>query len=476
MIKAVIFDLDGVLVDAVDWHYQALNRALSLFGFHIPADEHNLIYNGLPSLAKLDVLSRRKGFPRSLHNFTNEMKQHYTREILQSQCHPEKNIIHLLDQLKKSGLRLALASNSIRNTVDIILDRMNIRDYFDVTLSNEEVAKPKPSPEMYFKAMNLLGLEPDQCLIIEDSAPGVQAAQQASPHLIVVNSPFEVTPELIRHAIEAKNRQIELTSQQPANSLFQETLEIVIPMAGMGSRFAQAGYHDPKPFIPIEGKPMIQWVIENLRPKVIQARFTFLCNEKHLQDYPVANLLNSLAPGCQIVRVPTTTQGAACTALLASDAVASQRPLLIANSDQWVEFSVDDFLYRAIHNKCDGSILTFSATDAKWSYARLNANGHVAEVAEKRAISEHATVGIYYYRHAKDFFDGAKSMIRENLRVNNEFYVCPVYNELIRQNKSILIHEIKAEEMHGLGTPEDLSEFFKFRNIKSTDCSQNVPS
>jgi HAD superfamily hydrolase (TIGR01509 family) len=179
MIKAILFDLDGVLVDAVDWHYIALNRALSLFGYEIKPNEHHSIYNGLPTAVKLDLLTQRNEFPKSLHSFVNQMKQIYTHQVIATSCTPDVKLTSLLRHLKDQGYLLAVASNSIRSTVEMMLKKKAIFDLFDVVLSNEDVVKPKPDPEIYQKCLKMLGVTRDECMIVEDSLPGIQAARLA---------------------------------------------------------------------------------------------------------------------------------------------------------------------------------------------------------------------------------------------------------------------------------------------------------
>jgi dTDP-glucose pyrophosphorylase len=237
-------------------------------------------------------------------------------------------------------------------------------------------------------------------------------------------------------------------------------LNIIVPLAGEGTRFKERGYTFPKPLIEINGKPMIQVVVENIRPKVAH-RFTFICRKEHYDKYSLRDLLELIAPKCNIVTVNHVTEGAACTVLLASEYFNNADCLLIANSDQYVEFACNDFINDATKRRLDGSILTFPASHPKWSYAKLDEEGLVMEVAEKRPISNHATVGIYFYRQGKMFFEAAQQMIEKNIRVNNEFYVCPVYNEMILAGYKIGIYEIEQAKMHGMGTPEDLEQFEK---------------
>lgn len=238
-------------------------------------------------------------------------------------------------------------------------------------------------------------------------------------------------------------------------------LTIVVPMAGRGSRFATAGYTVPKPLIPVGGKPMIQWVIENVRPNRAH-RFVFICLAEHLQTYPeVPATLRRLCPGCEIVTVDRVTEGAACTVLLARRFIDNADPLMIANSDQFVELGIDDYLAVMERERADGLIMTFWADHPKWSYCRMNPDGTVREVVEKKVVSNQATVGIYNFRQGSDFVRAADAMIAKNLRVNNEFYVAPTYDQLIAEGGKVVIAATGREGagMHGLGVPEDLERF-----------------
>lgn len=235
-------------------------------------------------------------------------------------------------------------------------------------------------------------------------------------------------------------------------------LTIVIPMAGRGSRFAVAGYKDPKPLIPVHGVPMIRLVIENLRPSRPH-RFVFICQRDHVNDYGLDELLPAWAPGCSIVQLDGITEGAACTVLAAASEI-DDAPLMIANSDQYVDTNMDDYL--AVQDQgYDGLIMTMTAHDPKWSFVGLNDQRLVSTVVEKEPISDEATVGIYNFSRGSDFLTGAKRMIDANKRVNGEFYVAPVYNELISAGARIAIRNIGTDTsgMYGLGIPEDLNYF-----------------
>jgi NDP-sugar pyrophosphorylase family protein len=237
-------------------------------------------------------------------------------------------------------------------------------------------------------------------------------------------------------------------------------LNIVLPIAGRGSRFADAGYALPKPLIPVHGVPMIETVVRNVRPDAPH-RFIFVALREHLDHLGMRAALERAAPGCVVVPVDRVTEGAACTVLLARDHINSDVPLMLANSDQWVDMDVNAYLAAMATRRADGLIMTMKAADPKWSFVGLDAAGYVTRVVEKQVISDEATVGIYNFRHGADFVRAADRMIAKNLRVNNEFYVAPTYNELIGEGARIAIYNVGREGagMYGLGIPSDLDQF-----------------
>ncbi len=235
-------------------------------------------------------------------------------------------------------------------------------------------------------------------------------------------------------------------------------LNIVIPMAGRGSRFASAGYKLPKPLIEIHGHPMIEYVIRSITPSCPH-RFIFLCLKEHMDLFNLEERLNVLAPGCIIVPVDQVTEGAACTVLLAEKWINNDDPMMIANSDQYVDLDINAYL--AAMGEADGLIMTLNAHDTKWSFIRYDENRLVTMVREKEVISDEATTGIYNYRYGRDFVRYAHQMIDRNIRVNGEFYVAPVYNEMIEDGKAVTFHNIgkDGEHMFSLGIPDDLEAF-----------------
>jgi dTDP-glucose pyrophosphorylase len=231
-------------------------------------------------------------------------------------------------------------------------------------------------------------------------------------------------------------------------------------MAGAGSRFSKEGYKDPKPLIQIGGVPMIRVVINNLRP-IQSHRFIFICQQKHIEEYSLYEKLSSWAPGCQVIGLNGLTEGAACTVLAASEFISTDEPLMIANSDQYIDIDINEYLQRINVESLDGLIMTMEASDPKWSFVGLDSQNQVTHVVEKEVISNEATVGIYNFKRGKDFVLAANEMIRKKLRVNNEYYVAPAYNELIQEGKRIGVFNVgkEAAGMYGLGVPSDLNLF-----------------
>ncbi len=448
MIKLIIFDLDGVLVDMKDMHFLTLNAAISDYDskFAISYNEHLSKYDGMKTYDKLNKLSIEKGLPQDSHKQIWKNKQAKTLDYLR-QLKPNDNITNVLKELKKQNFIIAVASNSIRDTVKNTLCYTGYNEYIDFFYSNDDVKLAKPNTEIYLKCMIKAGVSPRETIIIEDSPIGVLGAENTGANIVRVSNSHDINQSLLNKINKMNNSVIK-------NKWKDERLNILIPMAGAGSRFEKAGYTFPKPLISVDGDPMIKVVIDNLN---IDANYIFIVQKDHLNKYNLQYLLNMITPNCKIVTTEGVTEGAACTALLAKEFINNECPLLIANSDQFVEWDSANFMYSMENNKIDGGILTFESTHPKWSFVKLGDDGFINEVAEKKPISNIATVGIYYWTRGSDFVKYAEEMIEKNIRVNNEFYICPVYTQAIEDNKKIKPYNIR--NMWGLGTPEDLNIF-----------------
>jgi len=441
MIKCVLFDLDGVLADATEWHYRAFNKALTEVGLQpIPYDEHLKYFNGLPTATKLEVL-RSQGIQidKEKESEIRHRKQRNTVQCIGRYCVPSADKIELIGKLKNLGLKIGVCTNAVRETLDLILAKKRLHG-FDITLSNQDVRSPKPSPDIYLKAMGQLGVKPDEVLIIEDSPKGQKAAMESGAHVMKVSGYIEVTPDSVLREVAR---------------ISYKNLQILIPMAGRGSRFVRVGYTLPKPIIPILGKTMIQHVIGNL--DVESARWFFVCLKEHLNLYNMDMSLGDWCENTTVIPQDGFMQGAACSASLAFEYLDKEAPLMLANSDQFIDMNIYDFLIQGVG--CDGTIMTFKSEHPKWSYAKINGDGYVTQIKEKTVISNNATSGVYLWNRAGDFIDGVGDMIAAQDTYNNEYYCAPSYNYCIKRGGKYRLMEIKRQQMWGLGTPEDLIKF-----------------
>ena len=454
MVKLIIFDMDGVLVEAKQIHFDTLNQALWEIGksnkYVITESEHLSIYDGLKTNQKLELLTQNKGLHPNTYETIWDRKQQLAIKAI-SNLKESNQLKVCISSLINDGYKIAVCSNSIRKTVLTILSKLGIIGFIDLIISNEDVKNSKPHPEMYWKAMSEMSVLPEETLIVEDSPYGLRAAYGSNANVLRVKNPQEVTyNKIIAKLFEIHN---ECSFMIPKWS--DDKLNVLIPMAGAGSRFEQAGYTFPKPLIDVEGKPMIQVVVDNLN---IDANFIFIVQKSHREKYNLDTLLNLITPGCKIVEVDGVTEGAAVTTLLAKEYINNDAPLLMANSDQFLVWDSNDFMYKMNESEADGGIVTFTATHPKWSFAKVE-NGYVTEVAEKNPISDIATVGVYYWSKGSNYVKYAEQMINKNIRINNEFYVCPVFNEAINGGEKIKTFHI--DKMWGLGTPEDLRYFIE---------------
>lgn len=468
MITTILFDLDGVLFDGVEFHKEMFMTALHTICPNTPitTDFHNTVLNGLSTKQKLDFLFKRKLITDEERQKINNEKVRKTTQGLATFQFKNTQIQDIILHLKTANYKLYCVSNSIRSTCDTVLDRLGILPSFSGIVSNEDIAQPKPSPDPYLHAFQTFGLHPYECIILEDSHHGRTAAYKTRAHVIPIVDTLDVTLSKILHEIEK--------TQMPRHIQDKQHVNIVVPMAGHGSRFSKVGYTVPKPFIPVFGKPMIQWVIENIMPKDesyeditiptnIIPHFHFVAQAEHLKQYDLGKICRSLNIDYTITTVDVVTEGPACTVLLTKQHINNDMPLITINSDQFLDWNVGDFYKSLLNPEFDGCINTFHQSnplDLKWSYARIDEQGFVTEVAEKRPISDLATTGIYGWKRGADFVQCAEEMIAVNERVNNEFYVCPVYNWLLKKGGKV--RTFNCKKLWGLGVPEDLDHFLQF--------------
>ena len=474
MSVAFIFDLDGVLVDSKEIHFNSLNLALSDLNrkYVITQQEQRETYEGLPTKAKLEILTLKKGLPKESYDQVWKAKQAYSSLMFEG-VSTDAELIELLKLIKHHNIKIGVASNSIRSTLDVCLQSLGIADLVDVSFSNEDVEHPKPSPEIYLKTMSFFGVTPQNTYIFEDSDIGQRAARDSGANLVEVLNRSAITVNLISKTMQQSRKNTAIINELPENSLPEQTpptkiiervssykkassdANILIPMAGLGSRFARLGYDMPKPLIDIVGKPMIQRVVESLK---IDGKYIFVVQKMHEDVYGISKTLREIVPDCEIVYLDQHTQGAASTTLLAKEYIDNDKPLIIANSDQIVDWNSEEFLSLLNSEGVDGVISTFESDEDKWSYVKVR-SGRVVAVAEKLVISNEASVGIYGWKHGKDYVEFAERMISQGIKTNGEFYICPVYNQAIFNGRNI--KSLAVSKMNGVGTPEDLRQYIE---------------
>jgi HAD superfamily hydrolase (TIGR01509 family) len=333
--KLIIFDLDGVLIDSRNMHYVALNSALEKIDnkFVISMQQHLSQFDGLSTTKKLQLLTDQRGLDPTLYDQIWQDKQSVTLDIINN-LKPDQKLIAFFAEIKSKKIQIAVASNSIRNTVKLALIRIGVLEYVDYYVSNQDVTYPKPFPEMFWLAMTALKTLPKNTVIFEDSHIGRHAALESGAHLLAIKNSDDLTKDKIEMAFSLLTRKNKMTIPWK-----DPKLNVLIPMAGAGSRFAQAGYTFPKPLIDINNKPMIQLVVENLN---IDAHYIFIVQKEHYDKFNLKQFLNLISPNCDIVITDGITQGAACTTLLAKHLIDNK---METNKRKIKYFDYNDLIY-----------------------------------------------------------------------------------------------------------------------------------
>ena len=438
MIKVLLLDFDGVVADCDMLHDNAFYQALDSVANIKLTDIEKYNLRALTSVTKVQQLTFK-------YNIDEQKKQ----EILSTKDRIKKNIIAQTDYkcihfcpyiydvfayCNEHNIKVGLVSNSRRWLLDTVLEQLN--HPFEHVISNEDIENPKPAPDAYLKALQLFGVKANEALAVEDSPYGIESAKNAGIKTIGITSHTSLTASLIHEYYTGK----------PVNADMypMHDVQLVIPAAGRGTRFHPLKV--PKPFAQIGKLPMIQAVINNIGLD---------CNTHIILREDIKEFAKKL-PYKNIHYLPYVTCGTVSTMQWIRSHLDMSKPLIIANCDQMIKYDNKVF-YKAIIQKLDGAILTFRATHEKWSFAKVNNEGYVTEVAEKIPISDLATVGIYFWTKAHYFFDDADEMMESNDTVNNEFYTCPTYNYSIKRGRKIKTFDV--DEMIGLGTYEDYIDF-----------------
>jgi len=445
--KLLLFDLDGVLVSTKELHFDAFNEALNKNSLEsLTFVNHLNIYDGLSTKQKIKEYSKRNNicFSEEDENKIWEDKQKITAKLITQHSFFDRNIFDTFDKLKKDGYIICVCTNSIRETTEEILKSLSIIKLINRFYCNEDVKTPKPYPEIYWKPMIDFSVYPRDSYIFEDSPYGIMAAKETGANVVFIKSPKDIKYDFIIKNIK------EMKSKPYLD------INVLIPMAGNGSRFEKAGYTFPKPLIDVRGKPMIQRVVENFG---FDANFIFIVKKEHREKYALDIMLKLIAPNCKVIDVDKTTEGAACTTMLAKEYIDNDKELIMSNCDQYIDTDIIQFLYSARNKNVDSSFLCFEGTHPKFSFAKVDDNGFILEVAEKRPISNIANTGLYYWKRGSDFIKYTERMIEKNIRVNGEFYSAPAANEAIKDGKRINAQILQSDKMWCLGDPESLTNY-----------------
>jgi len=451
MNKLAIFDLDGVLADLKELHFEALNEALHDWMFEpITREEHLTRFDGLPTMVKLEML----GITGNDANRVCEKKQEITLRRMPEFCKASPNLQSLIRNITKSGWAVGVCSNAKYTTVELCLRLMGIYHLLAIKIHSPDFVRnpAKPSPIMFLNMMMCAGSCPTHTVIFEDSPTGLYAAHASGAKVVQVDIPLCNDPMaemfVLNNLIVREYYEYEWSY-----------LNVLIPAAGDGRRFRNAGFDRPKPFIKMpDGRTMLENVVSNLRVRacknfVVQRVYSIYLNQIVMGDGEY------LTRRCGTSVVDGVTRGTAETCLVMAPTVNSDQPLLIANSDQMLEWDAAAFYYFCRNTHLDGVLVVFDCPerDHKWSYCKVGVDGLVKEVAEKAPISSIANCGLYFFKRGSDFVKYARQMIEKDVRVNGEYYLAPVYNEMIADGKKIGI--FKVDKMWGLGDPESFKAY-----------------
>jgi HAD superfamily hydrolase (TIGR01509 family) len=457
-VRLIIFDLDGVLVESRDLHYEALNRALTEVAgpeFAISRDEHESVYDGLSTNQKLRLLTASKGLAEHLNHAIWTRKQELTEELVRTILRPTQHVLDAVVALKAMGFPIAVASNCIRSSVRSILEAIGIAPHIDVYVSNEDVAQPKPDPDMYLSVCRAFCVDPSEALVIEDSPKGFEAAARAGCHLMRVHSPADLSIAAVRDRIAAVES-------------IQETVTVVVPMAGPAPEMWASGISGgvaeaPVGLVDTAGKSIIQWAMSAVRSRRFSLRYVFIVKHSVLKSFNVASLCAAAvdyAP-LRIEGIQTDTLGAVRTIMSISDAaIPRDSPLVVTDGHHIAEWGVGHSFDTLLSTHADGAIAVHRSADPRWSYVR-HVPGQPVTVAEVRTdrdpVSSHACTGLYYYRRAGDFFSAAESLVARGARERGLYYTASTFNELISRGRRVVT--VPVERMWSLRTPSEARSF-----------------
>jgi HAD superfamily hydrolase (TIGR01509 family) len=469
-IQLVIFDLDGVLVDSRDLHYEALNAALEEVAgarFVITRAEHESTYDGLSTNQKLRLLTMSKELPLEHHKKVWTRKQELTEDFVRKQIKPTAHITELIIRLKRAGYPVAVASNCIRSSVRNILEATGLLTYVDAVFSNEDVAHAKPEPDIYIKACRTFGLETSQALVIEDSPRGCEAAVRAGCPLVRVDGTASVRADVIL-------RRIREVDAEP------EPITVVVPLAGPCPEVWMDGPESPPSEMPsfladVRGRSAIEWALGSIASNRVPMRFLFLVKDSHAVTFKLESLLaraTGYAP-TTVIRLKSDTLGALKTVLEARALLPAASPVLVFDGAHVLDWGAAGCIDDVLCARADGAVTVAASSDPRWSYVRVQGGGHaspaVLEVHEKVAVSNAACTGLYFWRRGADFLAAADATVAGGSRTRGSYFVAPAYNAAIRAGKRI--EAVRVEQSWSLRSAAEVAftaDHYCGRRIRDT--------
>lgn len=445
-IRLVVFDLDGVLVESRDLHYEALNRALEEEAGKecvISREEHTHVYDGLSTNQKLKMLEVAKGLPSDLHQNVWDKKQAYTESLVNEMLGPLDHILNTITALKKMSLPVCVASNCIRSSVKTILTQIGLMPYVDVFLSNEDVKNAKPNPDIYEKACSIFGVSPSETLVVEDSTIGFEAASRAGCHMLRVSNPHDVTESSVKSRIQ----ELECLTEE---------VTIVLPLAGPYPEIWQAREASEMPLYltDVSGESVLELIGKSLSTRRYVANYIFVVKEAVSKAYDVDALCAKAvdyAP-LKIVKTKTDTLSSLHTILqIPAEYIPDNVPLLVADGHHIPVWKDGESLDNILGSHSAGALTVVQATNPRFSYVRLSFDkrskegpSRVVEVAmEGRPTSDLACSGLYYFKRASDLREAAKTVIGTNQRWLGRFFTAQLYNELVQNGLEVEALQLK---------------------------------
>ena len=449
VVNAVVFDLDGTLVETRDLHKVALNEALRAVAgeeYVISDEEHHAQFDGLSTAQKLKKLNAQKNMNPDLNKAVWEKKQELTNTMVSQTVKPDKRIAAVIRHLKQRGYPVAVASNCIRSSVDLILKCLGIYDLVDLSVSNDDVEIAKPAPDIYARAAACFGLRADELLVVEDAPFGWQAALSSGAHLMPISCPADVTLDSVSEKIAEINN-----THHP--------VVVIVPLAGpiplVHGASGAKGFHPS--LYDIRGKSAIEHAMQSVVSRRHPMKFVFVVLGDSIPDAVLMRATNWLPTS--IVRLPAPTRGALESVLAAERFICEDSPLLICDGchvDEWRPGSDIDELLDA--RGCTAAVTVTPSYDERWSYATIDPDGFVSSVQEKAKISNHALTGLYMWRQGKDFIRDAKLAMSHGPRVRGRLYVAPVLNYTI-SSAGGRVRSVPVRYMHSLGTHSEVLQF-----------------